>query len=147
MLGNDVRLFQDTKAWELAKAVKDDDTTLIHKLIKVDKIPIEFREPRFGQTLLSWAVYTNHYKSVKALLEDGADPNLLETYSRKSALMYASDYGPDYYKGTEILKLCLKYGGNPNSVANSQTSEGYKPRETPLIIASKCCLAKNKNAH
>jgi len=144
MLGDDIRLFQDTKAWELAKAVKKGDVPNIHKLIRETKIPVDYREPRFGQTLLIWAVYTNHYESVKALLEDGADPNLLETYSRKSALMYASDYGPNYYKGTEILDLCLKHGGNPNFVATGQTPEGYKIRETPLIISSKCCLVKTK---
>ena len=144
MLGNDIRLFQGTKSWALAKAVENDDTTLIHKLIRIDKIPVDARETRFGETLLIWSVYTNHPKSVKALLEEGADPNLLETYSRKSALMYASDYGPDYYKGTEILKLCLKYRGNPNAVADGKTPEGYKIRETPLIIASVCCLAKVK---
>lgn len=144
MLGNDIRLFQGTRSWELAKAVEDDDTTLIHKLIKIDKIPVDAREPSLGETLLMWAVYSNHQRSVKALLKEGADPNLLETYSRKSALMYASDYGPDFYKGTETLKLCLKYGGNPNAVSNGQTPEGYKIRETPLIIASKCCLAKVK---
>lgn len=144
MLGYDIRLFKGGETWQLAKAVEKEDIEEIHHLIKANKVPVDTREEKFGMTLLIWSINTGHVKSAKALLEEGADPNLFETYSRKSAIMYASDYGPNYDKRTEALKLCLKYGGNPNAVTIGKTSEGYKPRETPLIIASKCCLAKVK---
>ncbi|RYX81568.1 ankyrin repeat domain-containing protein [bacterium] len=144
MLAHDIRLFQNNETWELAKAVRNEDTNSIHKLISLKKIPVDSKESKFGETLLGWSVITNHYSSTKALLEEGADPNLLETYSRKSPFMYACGYGPEYGKRTDLLKLLLRYGGKPNAVSQGQTPEGFKPRETPLMIAAKCCLLKTK---
>ena len=144
MLGNDIRLFQDTPAWELAQAVEEQDTLKIEKLIINEKVSIDFQEPKFGNTLLMWAVSKNHYYSASALLINGADPNLPDNYDGETALMNSCSYGPDYDTSTRMLNLLLDHGGNPNSIEQGERREGNWTRNTPLIIAAGCCLEKTK---
>ena len=75
MLGDDYRLYKETAAWELAQAVQEEDTAKIQRIIVDEHIPVDFREPKYSQTLLMLAVRTNKELSVKKLLELGADPN------------------------------------------------------------------------
>ena len=75
LLGYDFRLFQGTIAWNLAKAVEDEAINEIRYEVLSKKIPIDYKEDRFGGTLLMLAVLNNKKESVKALLELGANPN------------------------------------------------------------------------
>lgn len=133
LLGNDYRLFQNTIAWELTKAVKDGDTTKIKEEVKKNKSLLAYREPRFGQSLLQLAVKNANYDSVKILLELGADPNMQDLYNGESPTMAAADIGVNGAGAdSRFLKLLLKSGGNPNAVEKGgQHNLGY----TPLIIA------------
>ena len=74
--------------------------------------------------MLSIATYQNNIKSVKKLLELGANPNLyVDTINR-------SGYNPvikacKYKKiSVEILKLLMNFGGNPNSVTKGVNKNG-----------------------
>jgi ankyrin repeat protein len=114
-LGSDVRRFQTTKAWELAKAVEDNDLQEIkHQVIDL-KVPVDTRDRINDFTPLMFAVFNNNIQSVKALLDLGADPNLpndsISDVGENSVILACrfSDIS------VEILKLLLKYGGNPNS--------------------------------
>lgn len=64
-LASDYRIFKDTPAWDLAKAVRDADTAEITYLVQEKKIPIDFQDSIYGTSLLSLAVYHNNLKSVK----------------------------------------------------------------------------------
>ena len=75
LLGDDFRLFQGTVAWDLAKAVEDQNVTEIKRQVLSLKVPVDYKEEKFGGTLLMIAVRTNKLRSVKALLELGANPN------------------------------------------------------------------------
>lgn len=151
MLGADIRLFQGTDAWPLAKAVRDEDTTNITKLIK-EGIPVDSRENRFGQTLLIWATNTGHYNSVKALLKNGADPNVGNDYDGESAVVIASNYGffsgegdnGGYDTSIAMLRLLLDHGGNPNQVCKGKHPDNIHIIKTPLMEAAGCCLYKTK---
>src|SRR4051812_12587288 len=72
--GFDVRLFAKTPVFEFAKAIKDEDTDLLEK-IGNDRTILFYQEPKFGESLLDYAVITGKYNAVKELLELGADPN------------------------------------------------------------------------
>jgi len=48
LLGNDYRLFQQTPAWELAKAVEDENLEWIKKIVKEDSVDINFKEAKYG---------------------------------------------------------------------------------------------------
>ena len=150
MLGKDIRLFRNTPAWKLAKAVDKEDIEKINHLVKDKGVPIDFQEPRFGQSLLIWATSRGKEKSVEALLKLGADPNLRDHYDGVNALIIAS--GLSYYTKTKdrcesnILRMLLQYGGDPNAVSSLKYNEngrryGY---ETPLTEASGFCLEKVK---
>lgn len=152
MLGADIRLFQGTEAWVLAKAVEAEDTTEIGRLIREKDVPVDSKEDRFGQSLLIWAAYTNRYNSVKSLLQNGADPNLTSDYSGTSATLVSSDFAffggrrdhAGYDTSTALLKLVLDYGGNPNQVHQGKHPNNINKIQTPLMVAAGCCLYKTQ---
>ena len=123
-LASNYRIFKDTPAWDLAKAVRDADTAEIRYQILEKKIPVNYQEQKYGESMLSIATYQNNIKSVKKLLELGADPNLyVDTMNR-------SGYNPiikacKYKKiSVEILKLLMDFGGNPNSMTKGVNKNG-----------------------
>lgn len=136
LLGNDIRLFKGN-AWSLAKAVDKEDTLRIKKILKKGKIHVDIREPKFGQTLLIWAISQNRFNSARTLLSCGADPNLHDASDGLSAIIAAADKK----ETSEYLKLVLKYGGDPNNYV-SDTVVAFCP--TPLIAASRLRLESVK---
>lgn len=114
-LGWDVRRFQTTKAWNLAKAIDDHNIREMRRQVIVLKVPIDTKDRKKLFTPLMYAVFNNDIQSVKVLLELGADPNIpTDSISDKgdNSVIIASRYSDI---SIEILKLLLKYGGNPNS--------------------------------
>lgn len=136
LLGSDIRLFRNV-AWSLAKAVDVEDTIRIKKILKRGKIDVDIREPKFGKTLLLWAVTQKKYYSAKALLEMGADPNLQDYSNSKSAIIEAAFND----ETSKFLKLVLKFGGDPNNYADT-TINNYL--HSPLIAASKVSIENVK---
>ena len=115
LLGDDFRLFQGTIAWDLAKAVQDENADEIRRQVQDKNIPIDYKEDRWKQTLLMLATHNNKKESVKALLELGANPNVpCDTirYRGDNSVIIASRFSR---VSPEILKMLLEYGGNPNS--------------------------------
>ena len=143
LLGVDYRLFQSTIVWDLAKAVEDGNTRKIKYLVQEKKLSVDFQEERFGQTLLLIAVSRNQKKTVKTLLELGADPNKKDTYSGTSPIIEASGRIGFSSDNPHVLKLLLQYGGNPSDVEiGGWRTQGAQ--ETPLIKASMYSLEKVK---
>ena len=147
LLGADFRLFQDTPAWELAKAVKWQDTTEIRRQVQELHVPIDFQEEKYGETLLMMALQKEKNKSVIKLLELGADPNLYSDTLRQggqNAVMIACEKD---YISPKTLKLLLRYDGNPNSVIRTikirNDSSNIQPlRKSALFLASQESLEK-----
>ena len=135
LLGNDYRLFQETPAWNLAKAVEDENIEEIKRIVQGTAVDVDYQEERFGQTLLMLTVGNQHYNSCKTLLELGANPNKHDVYNGSSAMIDASNI--ENYKGdnTTFLKLLLKHGGNPNDEEVGERREGNTTRNTPLLVA------------
>ena len=131
-LASDYRIFKDTPAWDLAKAVRDADTAEITYLVQEKKIPIDFQDSIYGKSLLSLAVYHNNLKSVKKILELGADPNLYEdTINQQGTnpVIDACFFNEEI--SIEILKLLLDYGGDPNSVTKG-VNDGHPYRMSAI---------------
>ncbi len=137
LIGLDIRHFQETKAWEAAKAVDDGNTSKLKKLIEDDKTLVYSSDSIFGMTLLMHAVYRKNEKMVRVLLESGANPNTYSdtiNNSGKNAVLIAATSSPG-----SILKLLLDYGGDPNS--EEKGSEDFFKRtrndsRVPVIEAS-----------
>ena len=115
-LASDYRIFKDTPAWDLAKAVRDADTAEIRYQILEKKIPVNYQEQKYGESMLSISTYQNNIKSVKKLLELGADPNLYVDTINRSGQNPVIKACKSKKISIEILKLLLDYGGNPNAV-------------------------------
>ncbi len=146
LLGNDYRLFENTPVWTLAKAVRDEDTSAIRKIVIEEKINIDFQEPRFGKTLLMLTVSNHHFNSCKILLQLGADPNKPDKYNGSSAMIDAAKVIEDG-ENIRFLKLLLAHKGNPNYIEIGPGQEGNTTRKTPLIaslIESSSSLLKVK---
>jgi ankyrin repeat protein len=127
-LGRDALIFKDTPVWEVALAIKDNDTARVRELLtSKPKSIIDFKEKYFGQTLLNWAVYSDKYIPAKILLEHGANPNIKASDSTTAVINAADKPTSDY------LKLVLKHGGDVNTIANIDSPQRIR---TPLIAAS-----------
>jgi hypothetical protein len=88
--------FENTKAWELAKAVKDDDETRIRELIKQNNLIIDLKDPKYQQTLLTLSIVNNKKKAFVELLKAGASPNeLLGENKDSTPFMTAIEYQED----------------------------------------------------
>ncbi len=135
LLTSDYRIFQGTTAWDIAKAVHDDDADEIKQLVSKNKRLVSVVDPRYGQTLLGLAVYNEKYNSCKALVESGADPNQFNNYNGRTPLMEAANVGSyNSRNDTRYLILLLKHAGNPNLEQKHLDNSGSHG-ETPLTIA------------
>lgn len=131
--GRDYRLFQNTPAWELAKAVQDEDVTNIERLVSENPKIINYQEPKYGNTLLKLTVMNQQLKPFKALLVRKADVNIHNTYDGTSALIEACRL-KDY--DIKFVQMLVEYGANVNDVETGERRQGNSTRFTPLIEAS-----------
>ncbi|MGN6154064.1 MAG: ankyrin repeat domain-containing protein [Lysobacteraceae bacterium] len=120
----------DGKALDLAIAAEHGDAGTIRRLMRDEKVDPDtiFAKGEMGEgmPLVAWPVFTENPEGLKAMLENGADPNARRperidkryddgTESRKfrynNALVYAAQAEDPIY-----LKLLLDHGGDPNTV-------------------------------
>lgn len=118
LLGRDYRLFQNTPAWELAKAVQDENEKKITEIISKDFKLINYQEPKYGNTLLMLTVSNQQMKSFKILLEQKADVNIHNSYEGTSALIEACSL--KQYE-TEYAEMLLQNGANANDVQTDKS--------------------------
>jgi len=130
LTGYDYRLFQDTPAWPLAKAVEEGDTSKIKTEVIENKINPNYQEARYGNTLLMMSIFNNDYASAKALLDAGADPDLRDKHRGANAVIDAAGNSDLKY-----LKLLLAYKGNPDVVENRTVKDDDSPMQTAVTSA------------
>lgn len=133
LLGTDVRLYKATPVWEVAKAIELGDTGFVRSFFVKNPDLLEYKEERFGKTLLTWAVYSNHYPAVVVLADLGADPNNPTEYDGRTAFVIAADK----LLTSDYLRVLLKAGGDVNYVVENKKS---RRTATPLIAAAWCRL-------
>ncbi len=111
----DVRQFESTPAFEVAKAVQDEDTIKVSQAIRKNPELLSFQEKRFGHSLLSFAVITGKLQAVKNLLRLGADANQKADSSNLSPFLYACRFASSIAHGNEILQHLIRHGADLNS--------------------------------
>ena len=125
---NHIRLWEDTPAWEMAKAVKKGDTAKINAILNEGTIGIDYSDPIYGQNLLAWAVCNQKIEMIRFLLQKGANPNLHDTFNGCSPIAFTCG---DRMADIKILELLLEYGGAPNDYVKKRntlhTSIGQEP--------------------
>jgi len=111
----DIRIFRNTEAWELAKAVDKEDTGKITRVAARNPAALDLLDPIHGMTLLFWAIGMEKYDSAEALLKAGADPDIISTYEGGTALYRAAGFSfVSANKDSKFVELLLAYGADPN---------------------------------
>lgn len=111
--GYNYKLFQDTPVYALAKAIESDNLSEMTRLVKEEKMDVNYREPKFGNNLLMLAIVNQKKETVQALLDLGADPNLRDTYNNDTALTVAVDYMESC--NMDKVKLLIEHGADVNT--------------------------------
>lgn len=136
--GFDFELFKSTPVYGLAKAVERDDTMAIESLAGIDSNSIDYKEPKFGHTLLLLAVVDNKEFSVTKLLDLGADPNS-RSFDDSSPLLAACQYADILKIPPRILLLLIDHGADVNCLRVDTTNDQFGKRKnfktTPLGLA------------
>jgi ankyrin repeat protein len=132
LLGNDYRLFQNTPAWELAKAVEDEDESKINEILAKNKELINYQESKFGSNLLLLTIRNQQYNPFKILLEYKPNLEIHNSYDGSSAIIEACEYKAYDIKFVELL---IKKGANVNDAQVDIGKEGKT--KTPLMVAVK----------
>ncbi len=146
-----VKIYKDTPVWKLALAVNDEETENIKEILEEDKTLINYQEPKYGSTLLLWAVGMEKYKAVEMLLKCGADPDIATTNYGETPLFIASGYSwidNDAKKDPKYVEILLKYGANPNINYIGSNIQGKKsviePGTSPLMNSIGSGIEKTK---
>jgi ankyrin repeat protein len=126
-------LFQDTPAWELAKAVQDDNIDKINEEIQKNPKIVNYQESKYGKTLLHLSSYNDNYKSFKELLKLGANPNIADSSHCTTPFIEVAQSFENKLKYAEEL---IKYNANVNYVECNEGKLEQKTNATPLIAAS-----------
>jgi len=131
LLAIDYRLFQGTPAWELAKAVQDENKKKIDQIVSKKPELLNYQEPVYGSTLLMLTIWNQQMKPFRILLEHKADISIHNTYDGSFALIEACSLNVYDDKFAEML---IEKGANVNDV---QTDiENQEATKTPLMVAA-----------
>jgi len=133
LTGMDYRLFQDTPAWELAKAVQDEDAEKIKQIVDKNPKLINYQEPIYGGTLLMLTIRNQQMKSFRLLLEHKADINIYDTFSGTSAIINSCG---SIECGIKYVQILIQKGANVNDIEIGRRKKDNSTRFTPLIAAS-----------
>ena len=113
------RWFPDPGAQALAVAAELGDAAEVRRLMKDQGVDPDKHFSPEGMPLLAWPIYTKNPAGLKAMLENGADPNAAKNYplppdrtprNYDNALVWSAKESDSVY-----LKLLLDHNGNPDT--------------------------------
>jgi ankyrin repeat protein len=119
--------FKDPKAQALALAAEHGDVKEVQRLMKQEGVnpDVIFSDDDSGMPLVAWPVFTHNADGLKAMLENGANPNarkpghnvtkfedgsVADHFDYSNAMVWAAKQDDPIY-----LKLLLDHGGDPNT--------------------------------
>jgi hypothetical protein len=110
-------IFPDPKAQQLALAAEQGNTQEVRRLMKDEGVDPDKIFGAEGMPLLAWPIFTRNPEGLKAMLENGADPNVhvlhpaqnttrFQGRHKDNAMVWAAKQEDPIY-----LKLLLDHGG------------------------------------
>lgn len=130
--GSDYRQFQNTPAWELAKAVWDEDVEEINSILAKDPKLVDYREEKYGQTLLFLTISNQQYDSFIALIENKADVNIHDTFDATSPLIESLRFK---WYDIRFPKKLIEKGADVNYRECGKRTSGNTSKFFPLLSA------------
>lgn len=130
--GNNYELFENTPAWDLAKAVRDEDIKEVEKLVGKTPTIINYQEPKFGNTLLMLTILNQQKKPFRTLLSLNADVNIHNASYGTSAIIDACRYS-DF--DIQFVEALLEKGANVNDIEAGGIQDD-NTQFTPLMVAA-----------
>lgn len=85
-------LYEQTPLSEIAEYIDDENVVKIEQVIKANPNYLTYNEPKSGNNLLFLTLLLKKYNSFKTLIDLGASPNSINTYSLHSILVAACDF-------------------------------------------------------
>lgn len=128
--GDDYRLFQQSPAWELAKAVEDEDSEKVKEIVTANPELINYQESKWGMTLLMVSAARQQMGAFKILLDNGADVSIHDRLTGESAMHMVAKKNK-----IEFIQLLLLHGADPNEVSGPCAKENNGYVTTPLMSA------------
>jgi len=126
--------FKGTPLEELALAVRNDDSKAIDDILKTQKLPVDYKESYYEQTLLALAIQNKKKIAIVALLKHGANPNEL-IGDPKDATPFI--YAIENVENCDLfyVESLLKYGADPNLEIKNPKPGYYFAHSIPLLVA------------
>jgi len=144
MEGYSFNLFTGTPVEKLAIAAKKGRVKDILSIMQDTTINFEYRDARWGQTVLMVAVMNNKHKVIEALLQGGCNPNTLD-FKKQTALIRHTNSS---YNGRrcdiKTSKLLLKYGADINKECNYSANHELFQTTAFINACRSECLAHVK---
>lgn len=132
--------FKKTPVWNLAKAVRADDAEKVTKILKNEKLEIDFKDPEYQQTLLALSIHNDKKNAFLALLKAGANPNLLlGNPANATPLIYGIENTMSLERVSNCdlfyVKSMLQFGADPNLEIKNPQPEYTFYNSFPLLVA------------
>jgi hypothetical protein len=114
-------MFSDPKARELALAAEQGRVEDVRRLMKDEGVNPDVHFSDEGYPLLFWPMFTENPKGLKAMLDNGADPNAKKLSMHQDNELYKGLYYDNamvWAAGMEdpiYLTMLLDHGGDPNT--------------------------------
>lgn len=126
MEGYSFNLFTGTPVEKLAIASKKGKVKDILSILKDTAINFEYRDSRWGQTVLMLAVMNNKHKVIEALLQGGCNPNTIDFMGQTALIRHTNSSFNGRRCDIKTTKLLLKYGADINRECNFKRTEETK---------------------
>ena len=111
----------DPKTQALAIAAERGDAAEIQRLMKVEGVNPDKIFSKDGYPLLMWPIYAKNPAGLKAMLDNGADPNVAQVHPQQDTTRFKGRHKNNAMvwaaktDDTQYLKLLLDHGGDPNT--------------------------------
>lgn len=138
-------LFKNTPVKVLADELSENDEKSVVKLLSTSKFKklVNYKESKFGYTLLFATVRNNQIKMTELLIKNGANLNCFNNEGQTPVIQICDLGSLDDVKNKfQILECLLKNGANPNSLEFGKRDKSNSTRLSPLMAL---CGSMNSN--